>query len=132
MSALETVGKIYAAFGRGDVGGILEQLSENVEWEYGATANDVPWLQARRGRAGAGAFFASLAGMEIHHFAVKALLGEGVLVIGLVDIEFTVRATGRRLREEDEIHIWQFDQAGHVSRFRHRVDTLAQQRAVAP
>ena len=123
MSNLTTVRAIYAAFGRGDVPTILTHLDEHVEWEYGAGESSVPWLQRRHGRDGAAAFFASLKGLVIAKFTPKALLeGDGV-VVALIDLEATVTATGRPIVEEDEVHIWYFNQAGKVSRFRHRVDT---------
>jgi uncharacterized protein len=122
MKKVEVVGEIYAAFGRGDVPAILDRLHPEVEWEYGGT-DDVPWLQPRRGRAGAGQFFESLRAIEIHKFEPKALLeGEGV-VVALLDLEATVKATGQRVVEEDEVHIWRFDSGGLVTRFRHRADT---------
>lgn len=129
MGNLGTVQQIYAAFGRGDVPAILGHLHESVEWEYGGNFTDVPWLQPRHGREGAGAFFVSLGEIDIHRFAVKNLLeGEGV-VAALVDIEFTVKATGKKVVEEDEVHLWHFNSEGKASRFRHRVDTHQHQRA---
>jgi hypothetical protein len=125
MNNLRTTEAIYEAFGRGDIPAILSRLADNVEWEYGATPTDVPWLQLRRGRDGAGAFFASLAGIEIESFAPKRLLDGGNVVVALVDIRFTVKATGKRVSEEDEVHIWHFDREGKVARFRHRLDTHA-------
>ena len=61
MSNLHTVHEVYEAFGRGDVPAILPRLADSVEWEYGASSLEVPWLQARKGREGAAAFFSSLA-----------------------------------------------------------------------
>ena len=123
MGNLQTIQEIYKAFGSGDVPAILSKLSESVEWEYGASSSEVPWLQHRQGRDGAAAFFSSLGAMQIQRFIPKAFLeGEGVVVV-LIDIEFTVRATGKRVAEEDEVHIWYFDDQGKVARFRHRVDT---------
>jgi ketosteroid isomerase-like protein len=122
MPNKETVQDIYAAFGRGDVAAILERLDEGVEWEYGA-ASEVPWLQPRRGRTGAAEFFASLTALEIQTFILKAILEGDGLVVALIDVEATVKATGKRYVEEDEVHIWYFDENGKVVRFRHRVDT---------
>ncbi len=123
MSNLQTIQTIYDAFGRGDVPAILATLRDDVEWEYDATAAEVDWLRARSGHAGAAAFFASLAAVDIERFAVKTIAEAGQTVIVLVDIEFVVKATGKRVAEEDETHIWHFDDAGRVARFRHRVDT---------
>jgi ketosteroid isomerase-like protein len=132
MDHLRSAQEIYAAFGRGDVAAILQRLAPDVEREYGATANAAPWLQPRRGRDGAAAFFAALAGIDIHRFALKSLLAAGPTVVALVDIEFTVIATARRVVEEDEIHLWHFGADGLVQRFRHRVDTHAHHLACVP
>jgi ketosteroid isomerase-like protein len=123
MNNLQTTQQIYEAFGRGDVPAILEKLAETVDWEYGAGETDVPWLQRRRGRDGAAAFFASLGAIDIQRFELTNLLEGGPTVVGLVNIEFVVKATGKRVVEEDEAHIWHFDEQGRVVRFRHRVDT---------
>ncbi|MFL6203479.1 MAG: nuclear transport factor 2 family protein [Thermoanaerobaculia bacterium] len=80
MTGKETVQEIYAAFGRGDVPAILERLAPDVEWEYGASPTEVPWLQPRQGRAGAAEFFASLANLEFHRFEPKMILEEGATV----------------------------------------------------
>lgn len=123
MTNIEKVQQIYQAFGTGDVPTILGHLSDDVEWEYGVNSTNVPWLQVRRGRDGAAAFFQSLAALEIRHFAVTAICESGSVVIALVNLEATVRATRRPIKEEDEVHLWHFDAAGKVFRFRHRVDS---------
>ena len=126
MGNRETVQEIYAAFGRGDVPAILERLAEPVEWEYGAGGSEVPWLQTRHGRAGAAEFFASLAALQIEKLDLKTLMESDGLVVALFDVEATVKATGNRFVEEDEVHLWYFNDAGLVRRFRHRVDTQQQ------
>ena len=126
MAHTEIVQEIYAAFGRGDVAAILDKLDESVEWEYGASPDGVPWLQPRRGKAGAAEFFLSLGELDIQKFVPKALLEGNGVVVALVDIEAVVRKTGRRFAEEDEVHLWHFDEAGRVVRFRHRADTHQQ------
>jgi uncharacterized protein len=129
VSNLQTVQEMYAAFRRGDIPAILSRLAESVEWEYGPVSTTVPWLQRRRGRDGAAAFFASLAEIELRRFAPKEFLeGDGIVVV-LLDVEFTVRATGQRVVEEDEIHVWRFDSGGQVVRYRHGVDTHLHQLA---
>jgi hypothetical protein len=83
----------------------------------------VPWLQARRGREGAAAFFSSLAALDFKKFTPKTFLEETGVVVVLLDVEFSVKATGKSVAEEDQVHIWNFDELGEVVRFRHRVDT---------
>jgi ketosteroid isomerase-like protein len=132
MSNLATVQDIYDAFGKGDVPRILGHISEDVSWEYGAGASDVPWLQPRRGRKGAAEFLSSLADLRFEQFQPKTFLESGNLVVVLLDVAATVVSTGGRISEEDQIHLWNFDRNGQVERFRHRVDTLQHQRACRP
>jgi ketosteroid isomerase-like protein len=121
-----TVQRIYQYFGQGDVAAILNLLAEDIDWEYGGGSTDVPWLQKREGRAAVGAFFQALTAMEFHRFEPKMLLESGNVIVALVDLEATVRATGKRIVEEDEVHIWHFGDDGQVTRFRHRADTYLQ------
>lgn len=122
-----TVHAIYAAFGRGDVPAILAVLDQHVAWEawddnHAAVAG-VPWMQPRTGPSGAGAFFAVIgAGLQIHDFRVRSVMvGHGEAAVE-VEIDATVVTTGRRYRDE-EIHVWTFNDAGKVVRFRHYLDT---------
>ncbi len=123
MSNIKVVQDIYAAFGRGDIPAILDRLADSIEWEYGSAPNEVPWLQPRRGRAEVGKFFESLSALEFHNFEPKTFLEGSGLVVVLVDLEVTVNQTGKRIIEEDEVHIWHFDASGRVVRFRHCVDS---------
>lgn len=123
MSSVGTVQGIYEAFGREDVAAILAKLASDVEWEYGVNSTDVPWLQPRRGRDEVAGFFQALAALDFHKFQPTALLESGDLVVALINLEATVKTTGRRVVEEDEVHLWRFNAAGEVARFRHRADT---------
>lgn len=129
MSNLPAVQAIYAAFASGDVPSILARLAEDVEWEYGSADSGVPWLQKRRGPAEVANFFQSLAALEFRKFAPQAMFESGSTAIALIDIDFLVKATGRTIVEEHEAHIWTFDDAGRVSRFTHKADTLQHWRA---
>jgi ketosteroid isomerase-like protein len=123
VSNLATVRGIYAAFGRRDIPAILETLAEDVVWEYGPVSTDVPGLQPRRGRAEVGKFFEALGDIDFARLEATAFFESGPTVVVLLQLEAVVRATGRTVTEDDEVHIWHFDAAGQVSRFRHRVDT---------
>ena len=132
MSNLNTVQDIYAAFGAGDVPSILASLADDVDWEYGPGSTDVPWLQHRSGHNAVAGFFNSLSAVDIHKFAPKELLETDGVVVALIDVDFTVKATGKRVTEEDEIHVWRFNADGKVARYRHGVDTHAAQLAIKP
>lgn len=126
MSNIQAVQEIYNSFGKGDIPTIIEKLDENIEWEYTNVENNVPWLKRRHGKDGAMAFFESLGQMEISNFAVKQIFESGNIVIALIDIDFTVKSTGKSVHEVDEAHIWHFNDNGKVIKYAHRVDTYQQ------
>ncbi len=132
MSNMKTVHEIYGAFARGDLPGILKQLADSVEWEYGSTASSASWLDRRTGVDGAQAgLIATFSSMDVKSFVPKAFIeGDGVVVV-LFDTEFVVKSTGKTVKEVDAVHIWRFDAEGKVSQFRHRVDTLQQHNAAS-
>jgi hypothetical protein len=68
-------------------------------------------------------FFESLGGADFQKFMPKEFIDGGNVVLALVDVELTVKATGKRIVEEDEMHLWRFNDRGEVARFRHGVDT---------
>jgi uncharacterized protein len=134
VSNIATVQSIYEAFGRGDVPAILDLLSDDVTWEQWDGRNagqdaDVPWLRARSGKDGVGTFFQDLAeGLEIHSFEPRNLLEGGSQVAATIAIDGTAKATGERFQDE-EIHLWTFDDAGKVTGMRHYADTAKHIRA---
>jgi ketosteroid isomerase-like protein len=122
-----TIATIYEAFGRGDVPRILDLLADDVEWESWADnraqRGGVPWLAAKRGKAGAAEFFQCVAThMQVRDFQVLSLMAGGNQVAAEIVIEADITASGRRYRDE-ELHLWTFDGGGKVTRFRHYVDT---------
>jgi ketosteroid isomerase-like protein len=122
-----TVQAIYEAFGRGDVPAILERLAPDVVWDRwehgnGAQQAGVPWMAERHGREDVAGFFAALGALDFHGFEIVALLTGGDSVAAVVELDVTVRATGRRLRDR-EVHVWRFGPDGLVTEFRHHVDT---------
>lgn len=123
MAHADRVREIYQAFTRGDTDAILDRLADDIEWEYGVNSTDVPWLQPRRGKEQVPAFFESLAAIEFHRFEPTMFLENGHVVVALIDLEATVRSTGLRVVEADEVHIWHFDKNGRAIKFRHRADT---------
>lgn len=132
MSNIPTVQAIYAAFGQGDVPTILGHLAEDVAWEYDKAESGIPWFAPRRGRAAVPGFFEALGAVELRKFQPKTFMESGRVVVVLNDIELVVKATGRSVAEDDEVHLWHFDDAGKVARFCHKTDTLAQWRALQP
>ena len=129
------VRSLYEAFGRGDVPAILETMSHDVVWEAWDNDNTaqeagVPWVLPRRGRDGVAGFFADVAaGLEFHGFEPRNLMEGGNQVAATIAFDATAKATGERIQDE-EIHLWTFDDAGKVTGMRHYIDTAKHIRAV--
>lgn len=127
MSAhLSTVQSIYAAFARGDIAAILAALAADCEWEAwpdnAAQQAGVPWMAKRVGPAGTLEFFKIIGKFAIHDFKVLSMMAGDDQVAVCCSIDATVPTTGKRYRDE-EIHLWTFNAAGKVGRFRHYLDT---------
>jgi ketosteroid isomerase-like protein len=129
MSNLQTLHAIYEAFGRGDVASILDRCSDSVEWEYGGSSTTAPWLAPAVGKENVINTLAGNAAIEILNFVPTAFIEGDNVIIVLFNTVFTVKKTGKRVVEEDAVHIWRFDSEGKVCRFRHRIDTHQQQLA---
>ena len=128
MSNAATVQGMYEAFGKGDVEAILDQMADAVEWEQwdgGNTGQDagVPWLVSRSGKDGVAGFFQAVAeNLEFHSFEPRNILEGGNQVAATIAFDATAKPTGDRFQDE-EIHLWTFDDAGKVVGMRHYVDT---------
>lgn len=124
-TALRTVQQIYAAFGRGDIPAIVELLDDDVQWEtwaaHSAQAADVPWLRAGTGKAAAWRFFEEIGRWKFEDFQVLGLMASESQVAAEAVVDAIV-PSGRRLRDE-EMHLWNVNAAGKVTRFRHYADT---------
>jgi len=119
---VDAVKAIYESFGKGDIPGILARLAPEVEWEHDWGGPALRWYAPRRGRGEVVKFFETLGDFEFRRFEPSAFLEGGNLVAVLVHLELVVKATGKPIRDL-EAHLWTFDGAGVVTRFRHLVDT---------
>jgi uncharacterized protein len=123
MSHIPTVQEMYAAFGAGDIATILSHLAEDIDWEYAITDAGVPWLTRRRGRDQVPGFFQALQAFEFRQFQPKTFLESGAIVVSLIDVDLVHKASGFRITEADEAHLWHFGPDGKVQRFGHKADT---------
>lgn len=121
MSNVDTVRAIYAAFGRGDIPAILDQLDDAVEWETAVPVSGVPWLQARRGKTKVTGFFESMAPLKISCFEPHTFFEAGAKVFVL--ITFNATARGKSYSFPNSGHLWQFNAAGKVVKYDHVTDT---------
>jgi len=88
----DVIANLYAAFGRGDVPGVLAMLDENIAWR---APENLPHGGTFSGREEVGVFFQGLGGMW-DGLAVKVddIISGGDRVISLVRANGTLRSTG--------------------------------------
>lgn len=126
MGNVETLEAMYEAYGRGDVAAILDRLSDDVRWDVWDSASPVQeeifYIRPRTGKESVEDFFSSLAGLEFHKFEIANILAGGAQVVALINLDITVKATGKRVQDL-EVHLWTFGPDGKVTAFRHILDT---------
>jgi ketosteroid isomerase-like protein len=121
----KAVQEAYAAFGRGDVKGILSRLSDDIDWEgvVGAGPN-VPTRGHRRGHAQVEQFFKQLAeAADFKQFEPREFVAQGDKVVALGHYEAVAKKTGRAFKS-DFVMVFTF-RGGKVSRFREYADVVA-------
>jgi ketosteroid isomerase-like protein len=123
---LATVQSIYEAFGKGDIPAIMDYLAEDVQWEQWADNSaqkaGVPWMQARKGKAGAMDFFTAVGKLDVKDFQVLSMMANERQVAVEFIFEAIVPSTNGHYRDE-EIHLWTLNEKGKVVRLRHYTDT---------
>jgi uncharacterized protein len=123
-----TVAEIYAAFGRGDVPFILDCLADEVVWEEGIRATDLPWLQPGVGKQHVGEFFAAVSqGLDFTTFEPQVIAADGDTVVAVMREAGTIVSTGAAIDEDLYVHLWKFDGRGKVAWFRHIGDWTRQE-----
>jgi hypothetical protein len=121
---IETVQKIYAAVGRGDVAFILSQLDEDATWGIDSVAGEIPAYGILRGKANIPKFFAAWAETGAFvAFDTTDFIAAGEHVFNHLQYEFKVTATGKSVKNVSQQH-WTFKN-GKVIRWRGYEDTAA-------
>ena len=120
--SLRVVKDCYAAFGRGDIQGLLGMLSDDVEWHI--PGEGLPLAGTYRGRDGVGQFFQKLSqDSDILAFEPREFVAqdEQVAVIGWERVK--VKATNRTV-EANWVMVFTV-RGGKIARFREFADTQA-------
>lgn len=119
-----TVQSIFAAFGRGDIPGVLAHVSEDVTWK--APGPDVvSYFGDRRGHAGATEFFVQLGtSVDFEYFEPGAFIADGDKVIALGRERGHVKGTGKTFDNEWAL-VFTFDDGGKVTGFQCYENTAA-------
>lgn len=92
---LETIRSAYAAFGRGDIQGLLALIDPQVEWENPGP-REVSWAGSFPGHEGVGKFFSALGtSIDLEVFEPQAFFAQGDRVVVLGTERARVKRTGK-------------------------------------
>jgi ketosteroid isomerase-like protein len=118
--------ELYAAFGRGDMPGMLAVIDPQVDWsvQVGAPGGErVPMFRNGRGHDAVAHYFSGVAELDVHVFERRAFHVVGDVVLVELGLDFTHRGTGKRVRL-DEIHRFVV-RDGKIVHYRPYCDTAA-------
>jgi hypothetical protein len=122
QESLQVVKEGFAAFGRGDMAGLLSLMAEDVEWDIPGAG--LPLAGNYRGRDGVASFFQKLAAdVDILDFQPREFVADAdrVLVVGWERAK--VKATNRTV---DLDWVMGFTvRGGKIARYRQYYDTKA-------
>ena len=121
---IDVVQSGYAAFGRGDIPGLLALLDASVEWKTPGTL-DLPTAGTRRGHAEVAAFFGTLNEIiDFEHFEPQTFLADGdrVVVFGIDRLK--VKGGSGKSLSEDWCHVFTV-RGGKIVAFQEYIDTAA-------
>lgn len=114
---------VYENFKRGDIKALLNQLSDDIEWQLPEIDN-VPFAGKHRGQEQMGQFFASLVDtQEVQHFEPREFIAQGDKVVALGRYAWLVKYTGREFGG-DFAHVFTVND-GKVIRVHEYMDTGA-------
>jgi ketosteroid isomerase-like protein len=127
---IETIKRLYVAFGEGDVATILDALADDVDWASEAASSAAPWYGVRKDKAAVGAFFEAFgSSMEVAEFTPLSFAGNDTDVFCLVRYRATVRANGQVV-EMNLHHYFVFDADSKISYYRGSEDTAQAEAAL--
>jgi ketosteroid isomerase-like protein len=119
---IETIQRVYEAFGRGDVEAILAQVTDDVDWASVAESPVGPWHGVHKGKAEVMLFFKDLGEtLEVTEFTPLSFGSNDTDVFVVIRFGFNVRANGRH--GSMEIHHWWRFTDGLISMYRGTEDT---------
>lgn len=101
----ERVRMIFAAFERGDVAYILDQLADDARFTSNLDSI-VPWAGEFVGKENVVRFFQALgSAVEVTEHPVHALVAQGDTVVAMGDVSFRVRENGKA-GSSKWVYIW--------------------------
>jgi hypothetical protein len=95
---IKTIQSIYEAFGRGDLGTILDAVTDDVDWASDTSSTAAPWYGVKHGKDGVTSFFEAYGStMEVDEFTPLTFAANEDGVFTVVRCRARVRATKKPL-----------------------------------
>lgn len=93
----QVVADAYAAFGQGDIGAVIDSLTDDVVWTNHAPAA-APTSGVFHGKDGVQTFFKLVNGtLDISKFDVRTIVADGDVAVAWIDSVATVRSNGKTI-----------------------------------
>jgi|SRR5580658_10314230 ketosteroid isomerase-like protein len=128
---IKTIEALYEAFGRGDLGTILDAVSDDVDWATDTSSVAAPWYGVRKGKAGVTAFFEAFgSSMETDEFTPQTYAANDTEVLTVVRFRARARATGKALNMNLHHHF--VFSGGKVTYYRGTEDTAQTEEVLKP
>jgi len=119
---VKTIQAVYEAFGRGDIGFILDSVTDDVDWATDTSSRAAPWYGPHTGRSGVTDFFQAFGStMTVQHFEPVSYASNDDEVHAVVKFTATRGANGRRV--EMNLHHWFVFRDGKIAYYRGTEDT---------
>jgi uncharacterized protein len=128
---LQVVHQAYAAFGQGDVPGVLAILTEDVRWSTPGPPDVIPYAGLRTGHEQVGGYFESFGGaVEVTEFEPQKFFAQEDMVVVLGRYALRVKSTGNAV-ETDWVHAFTLRDR-KIAEFRGYEDSAAVVGAFSP
>ena len=120
---VRVVQEMFAAFGQGDIPGVLDRLGDDIEWRI-AGPSELPYAGIHRGRDEVAKFFQTFGQVaEFEVFEPQEYFAKGDKVVVLGHERQRVRSTGQVVETEWAMVFLVRD--GRITKFHNYVDTHA-------
>ncbi|MGY6156278.1 nuclear transport factor 2 family protein [Paraburkholderia graminis] len=125
QSNVQLVQQAYAAFGRADIDGVLQTLSENIDWFIPGPTDIIPFVGRRHGPQEVAAFLRTLASAQTaERFEPLEFIASGDRVVVLGMQRWHVHAAGSTY-EDEWAHVFTTEN-GNITKFTEYHDTAAE------
>jgi len=126
---VQTIKRVYEAFGRGDVPTVVASVADDVDWATETSSTLAPWYGVRHGKDGVTSFFQAFGStMDVQEFNPYAFAANDTEVHTVVHCRATCRATGKSI-DHDLHHYFRF-RGGKIAFYRGTEDTAQTEAAL--